>query len=104
MARPLFLHHLDEAVERGCQTPNCPHDHGSEIFLTPLCHPGVGVRIENLDEVPGLPCAAVVGLRCWRVPPWWGCDAGGVNVPWCRWLSPRALRSPRCVGMGARWM
>ena len=66
MSRPLFLHHLDEAVERGCQTPNCPHDHGSEICLTPLCHPGVGVRIEHLDERPELPCAAVVGLRCWR--------------------------------------
>ncbi len=66
MARPLFLPHLDEAVERGCQTPHCPHAHGSAIFLTPLCHPGVGVRIEHLDEWPGLPCAAVVGLRCWR--------------------------------------
>jgi len=68
MLRPVFLPHLDEAIERGCQPPNCPHDHGSAIFLTSRCHPGGGVRIENLDELPGIPCAAVVGLRCWRCP------------------------------------
>ena len=86
MSRPLFLHHLDEAVERGCQTPNCPHDHGSEIFLTPLCHPGVGVRIEHMDEVHGIPCAAVVRLRCWR------CQRPVVQVA----LTTRLELTPAC--------
>ena len=86
MARPVFLHHLDEAVERGCQTPHCPHDHGSEIFLTPRCHPGVGVRIEHLDALPGSPWAAVVGLRCWR------CQRPVVQVA----LTTRLELTPAC--------
>ncbi len=64
MPRPLFLHQLDEATSRGCQTPHCAHDHGGELYLTPLCHPGVGVRIEAMDDLHGLPCGAVLGLRC----------------------------------------
>jgi hypothetical protein len=86
MSRPVFLHHLDEAVARGCQTPHCPHDHGSEIFLTPLCHPGVGVRIEHLDAWQGIPCAAVVGLRCWR------CQRPVVQVA----LTTRLALTPAC--------
>jgi len=36
MLRPLFLHQLDDRTSRGCQTPHCPHDHGGELFLTPV--------------------------------------------------------------------
>ena len=74
MPRPLFLHQLDEATRRGCQTPHCAHDHGGELYLTPLCHPGVGVRIEAMDDLHRLPCGAVVGLRCWK------CQAPVVQV------------------------
>ena len=49
MPRPLFLHQLDEMTSRGCQTPHCSHDHGGELFLTPLCHPGGGVRVEAVS-------------------------------------------------------
>jgi hypothetical protein len=66
MPRPLFLHQLDEALHRGCDTPGCGHEHGGELFLTPRCHPGAGVRVEVLDDAQGLPCAAVMGLRCWK--------------------------------------
>jgi hypothetical protein len=66
MPSPLFLHQLDEAVDRGCQTPHCPHEHSGELFLTPVCHPGAGVRIEAVDDLHGLPGGAVVGLRCWK--------------------------------------
>src|SRR5438552_6762943 len=66
MPGPLFLHQLDEATSRGCTTPGCTHAHGGALFLTPRCHPGVGVRIEAMDDRHGLPCGAVVGLRCWR--------------------------------------
>jgi hypothetical protein len=86
MSRPLFLHQLDEAVERGCQTPNCRHAHGREIFLTPLCHPGGGVRVEDLDDLHGLPWAAAVGLRCWR------CHRPVAQVA----LTTRLARTPAC--------
>ena len=66
MPGPLFLHQLDEATSRGCDTPFCTHDHGAELYLTPRCHPGVGVRVEYMDDLHGLPCGAVVGLRCWK--------------------------------------
>jgi len=66
MPRPVFLAQLDEALHRGCDTPGCAHEHGAEIFLTPRCHPGAGVRVEVLDDSQGLPCAAVLGLRCWK--------------------------------------
>jgi hypothetical protein len=66
MLRPLFLHQLDDMTSRGCQTPHCPHDHGGELFLTPVCHPGVGVRVEVIDDLHGFPCNAVVHLRCWK--------------------------------------
>ena len=68
MPSPCFLHHLDEATSRGCQTPHCAHDHGGALSLPPRCHPGVGVRIEAMDDLHGLPCGAVVGLRCWTCP------------------------------------
>jgi hypothetical protein len=74
MSLPLFLHQLDEAVNGGCQTPHCSHAHGGELFLTPRCHPGVGVRIESMEDLHGLPCGAVVGLRCWK------CQAPVVEV------------------------
>jgi hypothetical protein len=91
MSHPVFLPHLDEAVERECQTPHCLHDHGSAILLPPWV-------------TQGSVCASSTWTsgRESRVPPWWGCDAGGVNVPWCRWPSPRALSAPRRVGVGAR--
>jgi hypothetical protein len=66
MPHPLFLHQLDEATSRGFQTPSCSHDHGDTLFLTPACHPGVGVRVEAINDHQGLPCGAVVGLRCWK--------------------------------------
>src|SRR5438477_7352351 len=66
MPSPLFLHQLDEAASRGCTIPGCTHEHGGELFLTPRCHPGVGVRIEAMDALVGLPCGAVVHLRCWK--------------------------------------
>ena len=50
MPRRQFLHQLDEALHRGCDTPGCAHEHGAEIFLTPRCHPGAGVRVEVLDD------------------------------------------------------
>ena len=74
MPRPFFLHQLDEATRRGCQTPHCAHDHGGDLSLPPRCHPGVGVRIEAMDDLHGLPCGAVVGLRCWK------CQAPVVQV------------------------
>jgi len=74
MPGPLFLHQLDEATSRGCTTPGCTHAHGGALFLTPRCHPGVGVRIEAMDDRHGLPCGAVVGLRCWK------CQAPVVQV------------------------
>ena len=46
MSRSLLLPHLDEVVERGCQSPNCPHDHGSVIFLTPLGHPAFRCKMD----------------------------------------------------------
>ena len=51
MPRPVFLHQLDEALHRGCDTPGCAHEHGAEIFLTPRCHPGAGVRVEVLNDL-----------------------------------------------------
>ena len=66
MVRPLFLHQLDDMTSRGCQTPHCPHDHGGELFLTPVCHPGVGVRVEVMDDLHGFPCNVVAHLRCWK--------------------------------------
>ena len=66
MLTPLFLHQLDEATRGGCQTPHCAHDHGGELFLTPRCHPGVGVRVADIDDHQGLPCGGVVGLQCWK--------------------------------------
>ena len=66
MLTPLFLHHLDEALHRGCDTPGCAHDHSGALFLTPRCHPGVGVRVEQRDVPHGLPCGAAVSLRCWK--------------------------------------
>src|SRR5437762_9113461 len=38
MPRPLFLHQLDAMTSRGCDHPLCTHDHGEELFLTPVCH------------------------------------------------------------------
>ena len=66
MLTPLFLHQLDEALHRGCDTPGCAHDHSGALFLTPRCHPGVGVRVEQRDVPHGLPCGAAVSLRCWK--------------------------------------
>jgi len=86
MPSPLFLHQLDEATSRGCQTPHCSHAHGDELYLTPRCHPGVGVRVEVMEEVPGLPCNAVAHLRCWK------CQASVVQVA----LTTRLALSPTC--------
>ena len=86
MQSPLFLHQLDEMTSRGCQTPNSSHDHGAELFLTPLCHPGVGVRVEAMDALHGLPCGAVVHLRCWR------CQRPVVQVA----LTTRLELTPAC--------
>jgi len=86
MSLPLFLHQLDQAVSGGCQTPHCSHDHGGELFLTPRCHPGVGVRLESMDNSHGLPCEAVVGLRCWK------CQAPVVQVA----LTTRLTLTPAC--------
>jgi len=66
MSQLLFLHQLDESTSRGCNTPGCSHDHSDGLFLTPLCHPGVGVRVEDVADLQGLPCCAAVGLRCWQ--------------------------------------
>ena len=74
MPSPLFLHQLDAMTSRGCDTPFCPHNHGAELYLTPRCHPGVGVRVEVMDDRHGLPCGAVVHLRCWK------CQAPVVQV------------------------
>jgi hypothetical protein len=74
MPRPVFLHQLDEMTRRGCDTPFCTHEHGAELYLTPRCHPGVGVRVESMEHLHGLPCGAVVGLRCWK------CQAPVVQV------------------------
>jgi hypothetical protein len=54
MPSPFFLHQLDEMTSRGCDTPCCPHDHGAELYLTPRCHPGVGMRVEVMDALHGL--------------------------------------------------
>jgi hypothetical protein len=86
MSRPLFLHQLDEAVSRGCTTPGCTHDHGGDLFLTPRCHPGVGVRIETINDLHGLPCGGVVHLRCWK------CQAPVVQVA----LTTRLDLTPTC--------
>jgi hypothetical protein len=86
MSRPLFLHQLDEAVSRGCDTPGCAHEHGAEIFLTPRCHPGAGVRLAYGDDLQGLPCGARVGLRCWK------CLAPVVDVA----LTRRVDVTPAC--------
>ena len=86
MPRPLFLHQLDEMTSRGCDNPFCTHDHGEELFLTPVCHPGVGVRVEPMDDLHGLPCAAVVHLRCWR------CQRPVVQVA----LTTRLELTPAC--------
>lgn len=86
MPRPLFLHQLDEMTSRGCDTPFCTHEHGAELFLTPLCHPGVGVRVEDVDDLHGLPCRAAVGLRCWR------CQRPVVQVA----LTTRLELTPAC--------
>ena len=66
MSRLLFLHHIDEMAGRGCGTPFCTHDHSDGLFLTPRCHPGVGVRLEYVEAPQGPPCRAAVGLRCWK--------------------------------------
>ena len=66
MAGVCFLHHLDELVAGGCQSPVCPHEHSDGLFLAPFCHGPVGVCVGITDEVEGLPCDAVLQLRCWR--------------------------------------
>ena len=86
MPSPLFLHQLDEAASRGCTIPGCTHEHGGELFLTPRCHPGVGVRIEAMDALVGLPCGAVVHLRCWK------CQAPIVQVA----LTTHLALTPTC--------
>jgi len=53
MSQLLFLHQLDESTSRGCNTPGCSHDHSDGLFLTPLCHPGVGVRVEDVADLQG---------------------------------------------------
>ena len=73
-------------------TRPCAHEHGAEIFLTPRCHPGAGVRVEVLDDSQGLPCAAVLGLRCWK------CLTPVVHVA----LMTR-VDVTLCVGMAGRW-
>jgi hypothetical protein len=62
----LFLHQLDELTSQGCSTPSCVHQHSDELFLTPRCHPGVGVRVGITDDVADLPCDAVLQLCCWQ--------------------------------------
>ena len=86
MPSPLFLHQLDEMTSRGCQHPFCTHDHDAGIFLTPVCHPGVGVRVEDIDTPHGLPCGTVVHLRCWK------CQAPVVQVA----LTTRLDLTPAC--------
>jgi hypothetical protein len=86
MPLPLFLHQMDERVAHGCSTPFCSHDHGAELFLTPMCHPRVGVRVEVIDDLHGLPCDAVVHLRCWK------CQATVVQVA----LTRRLELTPAC--------
>jgi hypothetical protein len=92
MPSPVFLHQLDEAVDRGCQTPHWAHDHGGELCLPPQCHPGVGVRLETLDDRRGLPWGAVVGLRCWK------CQAPVVQGA----LTTRLTLTPACRHGSAR--
>jgi len=86
MPRPVFLHQLDAMTSRGCDTPCCAHEHGAELYLTPRCHPGVGVRVEAMDDLPGRPCGAIVGLRCWK------CQAPVVEVA----LTARVDLTPAC--------
>ena len=86
MPRPLFLHELDEMTSRGCDNSFCTHDHGAELFLTPLCHPEAGVYVEAMDDRLGLPCGAVLGLRCWK------CLAPVVQVA----LTTRLALTPAC--------
>ena len=86
MPRPLFLHELDEMTSRGCDNPYCAHNHGAELFLTPVCHPGVGVRVEAMEDLHGFSCSAVVGLRCWK------CQTPVVQVA----LTTRFELTPAC--------
>src|SRR3954453_2637553 len=69
MPRPLFLHELDEMTSRGCDNSFCIHDHGAELFLTPLCHPGAGVYVEAMDDRLGRPLGGVLGGACWEGRP-----------------------------------
>jgi hypothetical protein len=66
MARLAFLHTLDALTSRGCDNPLCHHDHSTGLFLVPLCHAGVGVRLDLHAAPPGLSYAAVAHLRCRR--------------------------------------
>lgn len=66
MRNPVFLHQLDELCNRGCGNPSCTHIHTDELYLIPLCHEGVGLRVDYAEARPDLPCGAVLWLRCRR--------------------------------------
>jgi len=61
-----FLHHLDELAARGCCDPGCPHEHLQEAYVTSRCHAGAGLRVDYAPNDPGLPCGAILRLRCRR--------------------------------------
>ena len=83
---PYFFISSTRSPTGGVTLRFCTHDHGAEIFLTPKCRPGVGVRVAVVDDHQGLPCSAVMGLRCWK------CHALVIHLA----LTTRLALTPTC--------
>ena len=86
MPLPVGWHQREARVAQGCAHPLCAHDDGAALWLTPVCHPGVGVCVAVRGAPRGSPCGAVVLLRCWP------CRALVVQVA----LTTPVIRTPTC--------
>jgi hypothetical protein len=66
MAGIAFSQDIEATLSRGCSDPDCDHDHLHEAYLTPICHTSAGLRVDYAPVPPGVPCPAVLRLRCRR--------------------------------------